>query len=186
MLPRNQLITYFFAANFNTVLPLSYYNRLADRLGPIEGAPTYGDSTGVFFNPDIVNPSSFNRQNGWPITVRSNMRKEEQVWWYFQNKLITKLKVQKCSAGGDYWSDQFSNGKIPMAVNRDCKLFKGNLWQTCFAIHIYAMHWYLCFQISLDKQLGCTWHVVAGEEFGFDLDYEVSIGVIPDDISCFL
>ena len=73
-----------------------------------------------------------------------------------------------------------------MAVNRDCKLFKGNLWQTCAAIHIYEIHWYLCFQISLDKQFGCTWHVVAGEEFGFDLDYEVSVSVIPNGISCYL
>ena len=81
-----------FAANFNTVLPLSYYNRLADRLGPIEEAPTYGASAGVFFNPDIVNPSSFNRQNGWPIKVRSNMKKEEQVRGSFIKKLISQFK----------------------------------------------------------------------------------------------
>ena len=29
------------------------------------------------------------------------------------------------------------------------------------------------FQIDLDKKFGCTWHVVAGEEFGFDLDFKV-------------
>ena len=30
------------------------------------------------------------------------------------------------------------------------------------------------FQQELDKKFGCMWHVVAGEEFGFDLDYDVS------------
>ena len=67
-------------ANFNTVLPLSYFNRIAACMGPIEEAPSYGSVSGAFFNPDIVNPNSHNRQNAWPITIRSNMKKEEQVW----------------------------------------------------------------------------------------------------------
>ena len=28
-------------------------------------------------------------------------------------------------------------------------------------------------QTELDKRLGCSWHVVVGEEFGFDVTYEV-------------
>ena len=28
-------------------------------------------------------------------------------------------------------------------------------------------------QVSMDKLFGCMWHVVAGEEFSFDLTYEV-------------
>ena len=31
----------------------------------------------------------------------------------------------------------------------------------------------LSFQTELDKRLGCSWHVVVGEEFGFDVTYEV-------------
>ena len=26
---------------------------------------------------------------------------------------------------------------------------------------------------ELDTRYGCSWHVVAGEEFGFDIDFEV-------------
>ena len=26
---------------------------------------------------------------------------------------------------------------------------------------------------ELDKRFGCSWHVVVGEEFGFDITYEV-------------
>ena len=29
------------------------------------------------------------------------------------------------------------------------------------------------FQREMDLRFGCSWHVVAGEEFGFDFDYEV-------------
>ena len=31
-----------------------------------------------------------------------------------------------------------------------------------------------CFQRSLDQRYGCMWHVVVGEEFSFDFDYEVN------------
>ena len=29
-------------------------------------------------------------------------------------------------------------------------------------------------KVALDKLYGCMWHVVAGEEFSFDLTFEVS------------
>ena len=31
------------------------------------------------------------------------------------------------------------------------------------------------FQVELDKKFGCSWHVVAGEELGFDVDFEVRL-----------
>ena len=30
-----------------------------------------------------------------------------------------------------------------------------------------------CFQIELDEKFGCSWHVVVGEDFGFDMTFEV-------------
>ena len=29
------------------------------------------------------------------------------------------------------------------------------------------------FQIDLDQRMGCIWHVIVGEEFGFEITYEV-------------
>ena len=28
-------------------------------------------------------------------------------------------------------------------------------------------------QTELDKRMGCSWHVIVGEEFGFDVTYEI-------------
>ncbi len=30
-------------------------------------------------------------------------------------------------------------------------------------------------QLELDKKFGCSWHVVVGEDFGFQITYEVSL-----------
>jgi hypothetical protein len=31
-------------------------------------------------------------------------------------------------------------------------------------------------QLELDKKFGCSWHVVVGEDFGFQITYEVRYG----------
>lgn len=33
----------------------------------------------------------------------------------------------------------------------------------------------LFLQIDLDKRLGCIWHVIVGEEYGFEISYEASM-----------
>ena len=85
------MMIFFPLANFNTNLPLSFYNRLAARLGPIEEPHSYGSAGGAFFNPDIVNPNSHNRHFGWPISVRSNLDKDEQVATFFNSMFIKSL-----------------------------------------------------------------------------------------------
>ena len=33
-------------------------------------------------------------------------------------------------------------------------------------------------QIELDKKLGCIWHAIVGEEFGYEITYEVGIVIL--------
>ena len=61
------------------MIPLPYYNLLAEGLQAKDEVAEFGSVPGSFFSPDIVNPNSFNRQSAWPITVQSSMPREEQV-----------------------------------------------------------------------------------------------------------
>ena len=67
------------AANFNTNLPLAYYNRLAVIVGSKEEPSSFSSAPRVFFNPCIPNPNTFNRHSSYPIIIRTNIEKDEQV-----------------------------------------------------------------------------------------------------------
>ena len=93
-----------------------------------------------------MNPNSLTRSSAWPITVKSDVSQE------------MKVTCQVISS--------------PHNLTLQVEIMD---------ILITAMekfHWdhtsisdYL--KRELDTRYGCSWHVVAGEEFGFDIDFEV-------------
>ena len=73
------IILLLILANFNSKLPLAYYNHLAEGLAAKEEAPDYSGASSGFFASEIINPNSHNRANAFPIRIRSAMPKDDQV-----------------------------------------------------------------------------------------------------------
>ena len=74
------------SVNYNTKIPLRFYNFLADGLAAKE--EELSAVSGSFVNPDVVNPNSYTRTNAYPVTIRSSMPKDEQVR---NNDLVNKF-----------------------------------------------------------------------------------------------
>ena len=66
-------------ANYNTKLPLEYYNTLAEGIAEKEIVSELNTTPRSSLNPNIVNPNNLTRSNAWPITVRSSLPEDEQV-----------------------------------------------------------------------------------------------------------
>ena len=56
-----------------------------------------------------------------------------------------------------------------------CSLHEGHLLEIFYFGHFGLVDNLniKCLQIELDEKFGCSWHVVVGEDFGFDMTFEV-------------
>ena len=64
-------------ANLGVKAPLHFYNFLSESLTARDD--DYGSGSGRLFNQDVVNPNTFNRNNAFPIIVKSDLPKPDQV-----------------------------------------------------------------------------------------------------------
>ena len=71
-----------------------------------------------------------------------------------------------------------------MGPRGDCQTSQGENWHIC-PQRKHKLKYYLLkikivtfSQIELDKKLGCIWHAIVGEEFGYEITYEVGIVIL--------
>ena len=66
-------------ATYNTVLPLAYFDILADQVGKKDdGLSEYTSAANHFFNNDVQNPNTLNKHNAYPLTMVTKLTQKEQ------------------------------------------------------------------------------------------------------------
>ena len=79
--------SFHFVATYNTVLPLSYYNLVADIISnKDEGVSEYNSAANSFFNNEVQNPNLYNKHNSFPLSMVTKLAQEDQD---FVHEIIT-------------------------------------------------------------------------------------------------
>ena len=105
-------------------------------------------------NQDVPNPNALNRPLAWPIKIKTSVNSTDQV------SRLTGHFPAKC---------QPLRPNLPICQDEIIEVV---------ITALEKFHWEnrdIAFWVKaeLDKRMGCSWHVVVGEEFGFDITYEV-------------
>ena len=154
------LIKFFFLATFNTVLPLAYYDILSDQISKKDdNLAEYTSAANNFFNNEVQNPNTYNKHNSYTLTMVTRLPQADQD---FINEVITN-NVEKLQ-----WD--------PVEIARHLKVKIGtfvNNENNKLNYYLLKIKIVTFSQIELDKKLGCIWHAIVGEEFGYEITYEV-------------
>ena len=74
-------------ATYHTVLPLSYFNLVADIISnKDDGFSEYSGAANSFFNNEVQNPNLYNKHNSFPLCMVTKLAQEDQD---FVHEIIT-------------------------------------------------------------------------------------------------
>ena len=74
-------------ATYHTVLPLSYFNLVADIISnKDDGFSEYSGAANSFFNNEVQNPNLYNKHNSFPLSMVTKLAQEDQD---FVHEIIT-------------------------------------------------------------------------------------------------